>query len=279
MAQATMGPPVALDGPLPVPPEYALLSAITIVEDADPHWLMGGDVWGFPEELPQAIDPCASGTFRIKDEGGEQPRGLFGSYALYLPITCTASAIDQDTFQDRAILTFRATESFGVAHELAFGTANPLNPFLADGNGSFPAGNTALSPQTGLAWLEDAISATGRQGLIHATPATTSAWSAFSLLQTAGGRMTTVANGTPVASDGGYRGAQPAGHTAPGTGQSWAFATGPVQARRTEIFLNPPSLREALDRSENRVTYRAERGYLTVWDTALQAAVLVDWTP
>jgi hypothetical protein len=279
MPQATMGPPVAIDGPLPVAPEYALLSAVTIVEDADPHWLMGGDVWGYPSDLPQAIDPCATGTFAIKDEGGEQPRGLFGSYALYLPITCTASGIDQDTFQDRALLAFRATESYGVAHELAFGTANQLNPFLADGNGSFPAGNTALSAQAGLSYLEDAIGGTGRQGLIHATPATGTAWSGSSLLQTSGGRMTTVANGTPVALDGGYIGAQPAGHTAPAAGQAWAFATGPVQVRRTEVFLNPPTLREALDREINEVTYRAERGYLTVWDTALQAAVLIDWTP
>jgi hypothetical protein len=35
----------------------------------------------------------------------------------------------------------------------------------------------------------------------------------------------------------------------------------------------------SLDTSNNDVTFRAERYALASWDTALQAAVLIDWTP
>ena len=33
-----------------------------------------------------------------------------------------------------------------------------------------------------------------------------------------------------------------------------------------------------LDRSDNVLTFRAERYVLAIWDGALQAAVLVDWS-
>ena len=35
--------------------------------------------------------------------------------------------------------------------------------------------------------------------------------------------------------------------------------------------------KESIDRSDNVVTFRAEFYVLAIWDTALQAAVLVDW--
>jgi len=56
----------------------------------------------------------------------------------------------------------------------------------------------------------------------------------------------------------------------------WAFATGPIEITRSEPFINPPSYAEALDTSTNIVTFRAERYYRVVWDTILQAGVLID---
>ena len=54
------------------------------------------------------------------------------------------------------------------------------------------------------------------------------------------------------------------------------LATGPI-----EVFMGPTvtfDTRSSLDRSDNTLVFRAERYVLSVWDTALQAAVLVDWT-
>ena len=62
----------------------------------------------------------------------------------------------------------------------------------------------------------------------------------------------------------------------PGAGESYIFASGPV-----EIHLGPlvmEDIRTSLDRSDNVVTFRAERYVVAIWDTALQAAALVDWT-
>ena len=53
------------------------------------------------------------------------------------------------------------------------------------------------------------------------------------------------------------------------------YATGPVEVRLGEVAVM--DIKEVLDRSNNDVTFRAERYVLVTWDTQLQAAILVDW--
>jgi hypothetical protein len=93
-----------------------------------------------------------------------------------------------------------------------------------------------------------------------------------------GDHLETIASGTPVAFGGGYDGAVANG-TAAGAGNAWAFATGPVRVYVSDSRLVGDDLNGTLDTSNNDVTFRAERFVLASWDTALQAAVLVDWTP
>lgn len=278
MAALALGPPQAIDGPLPVAPAFSLLSVAQIIDDADPHWGLGVELNGYPTGPPLTWDPCSTGTFREKEEGDETPLAAFPPFVVYLPITCTASAIDPATFADRVRLAFAAKESYGVELEMSQAPSNLTRPHFGDAELDILGGG-AVTPAVGLAWLEQAIGATGSAGVIHAPPAVTTAWAGAYGIEQSGGRLVTVGNRTPVVSGGGYIGADPASGTSPGTGQSWAFATGPIQIRRTDIILNPPDLREAFDRSENRVTFRAERAYVAVWDTSLQAGVLIDWTP
>lgn len=275
----TIGPPLLLDGPVPVAPPHSLLNTAQIVEESDGHWLAGGHVYSYPTDLATAHDPCDEGTFRLKPEGNTPEQPIFGSYELALPITCSTYEGKNPGFADRARLAFQAVESFAVANELASGATMVLNPSIADVNVVLLNAGAATAPADALAYLEDAIGATARMGMIHATPSTASAWTDGQRIDEVGGRLITLANRTPIAADGGYIGVTPSGGGAAAAGQSWAFATGPVQYRRTEIDVVPDDLSEALDRTLNVVTYRAERGYLVVWDTALQVAVLVDWTP
>ena len=284
MTSTTLGPPLPIDGPLPVAPPFSLVSAATIVP-SDLRFGVGGAVWPYPPGLPTTWDPCSSGTFRTKATGDGWELPIFQSFTAYLPITCSSITAHDAGFSDRVEIAFAATESFAVARELARGHAAPLNPFLCDANLVILAGGVAVTPDVGLSYLEDAIGATGRQGMIHLTPALATSMNGssggFGLeIRQTGGKLTTTANGTTVAVDGGYIGANPSLHAPAATGQAWAFATGPVQIRRSpDINLIPDGIAEALDRSENIVTFRAERDYLVTWDTELQAAVLIDWTP
>ena len=275
MSSLTFGPPVVLDdGHLPVAPPHSLLNTPgVVVSPGDPHWLSGAAVYPYPPGTPHEWDPCSTGTFRTKEEGDAFDSPHFASFVSYLPITCSAISIgDPDEFARRAEIAMNAVQSFSVERQLSQGTGIATNPFLADAAHDLTgAGATAQTPAAALAFLEEAIGATGKQGMIHATPPVVSRW----FDQEDWGSLVT-ANGTRVASGGGYAGATPSGRADAAAGESWVYATGPVEVRLAPVAVM--DIKEVLDRTINDVTFRAERYALVTWDTQLQAVVLVDWT-
>lgn len=278
---ATMAMPVSIDGPLPLAPPYGLVPTVEIINDPDEYWINGAQVWGYPPGNPSAIGGCVNGTFAVKDiaEGAINP--TFGAITTYLAFQCTKRSFrSYDELKARLLQAFDASDSHSVASEFANGIALPLNPYLGDPDLDIISPNgagNAISAEDGLAFLEDAIGATGRQGIIHITPATLPALDTRVIKE--GGKLRTM-NGTLVVSDGGYIGAVPADAADPSldTGESWMFATGPVQIRRSNPFIPQDQIEQALDRSDNTVVLYAERYYLVSWDGELQAGILVDWT-
>ncbi len=269
----TFGPPVVLAGPLPAPLPYGLFSAATLVEGADERWGNGANIRGYAEGPANAWDHCATGTFRVKDIPEQPASPFFSAFAVYLADQCSGRGVGSDSaLEGRARAAFASVEQAAVEREFATGSQIPSNPYLGDSNVTVLGGG-AVGPEEGLALLEGAIGLTGRQGVIHAGRDTASVWSDYKY---AGDHLLTRL-GTPVAAGGGYVGVVPDGQAALSADQGWAFATGAVEVRRSaEIEIVPGSLAEALDRATNLVTYIAERNYLVVWDTQLQAAVLVD---
>ncbi len=275
---ATNGIPYFVPGPKPSPPKYRLIDTATTIDmGGDDHWRNGVSVWSYPPDLPLTWDPCSTGTDRIKADGGVIPLPDFSAFIVYLAVTCTTRSIgvtELDEYKQRALDVFAASESFAVERELASGVALPLNPFLSDTNLVTPAGATPIRGQAALAYLEKAIAATGRQGLIHAPPEVIASWS---WLKEVDGKLVSPA-GTPIAVGQGYSDALGDGTSNP-AGSSWAFATGPVDIRKdTAPTVLPGDIAQAMDRSDNTVTFRIERTYVVDWDTVLQVGVPVDWT-
>lgn len=297
MSVTAVGVTLDLDGPLPVPRRFSLLWTPGIVaeevgEDENPRWLSGVNVHGYPAGLPHTWEPCSTGTMREKAEVADglgedddpQPGARFDPIAVYFPLKCTVRGGQnvQEELAARAKRVLDATLSAGVERALAEGAVLSNNPFLSDSNLDALTGNTAVSPQVGLSYLENAIGArTGRQGVIHATPAVVAAWGfgaglsddpvdeppPMSALRTA--------NGTPVISGAGYIGVDPVSQSAPGATTDWVFATGQVEVR---IGDGPRvDISESIDRTVNDIIIRPERFVLVEWDTALQVGVLIDW--
>jgi hypothetical protein len=281
MSMITFGPPVYVDGPLPKPPPRSLLTTPGVLqEEGDDRWMNGVAVWGYPEGEPFTWDPCSTGTFETKSDESTFSTPDFAAFVIYLPVTCSSFTVasDPEGFAQRAEIALDAIKSFAIERALSQGVTLSTNPFLSDANVTFPGGTAALSPYVGLAYLEDAIGDTARGGMIHATPSVASTWfTSFPVFQQDVGSTLYTPNGTPVVAGGGYKGATPFGQAPAAAGQSWVYATGPVQAWvARETTLN---IKDVLDRDDNTVTFRAERYALVEWDTALQAAVLIDWTP
>lgn len=284
MASMTFGPPVILSGPLPIAPKRALLTVPGVLQDpgtAAGRWTAGVALWGYPDGVPDLWNPCSAGSDEYKSEESSIPTPDFASFVIYLPVTCSSFGIaaNPEEFAQKAEVALDAVSSYAVEFALAQGVPFTANPYLADANVDILAGGAAVGAAAALSYLEEAIGATGRGGMIHATPGAASAmwgpWRDYvGVAGEADGVLITPA-GTPIAVGGGYAGATPFGGAAAGQGQSWAYATGPVQAFLEPV--QPLNISQVLERTTNDITFRAERYALVDWDTSLQAAVLVDW--
>jgi hypothetical protein len=269
-----LGVRLDLTGPRPVAPPHSLLNTPgVVVEDGEGRWMNGVVLDTYPTDPPAVWDPCSAGTTRVKDDGANRELPTFDAFVVYVPTTC--SFFSSNGLREMTRVALEANASWGVEFGLSHGVVGLSNPSLGDANLA-QLGANGISAAEGLARLENAIGATGIKGVIHATPAIVSVLQTDKLEGDEEGNLLT-ANGTPVVAGGGYIGVHPHAKTAPSDGQDWMFATGPVEVR-----LGPPALSDlvsSLDRSDNTVTFRAERAVLPVWDTALQVGVLVDWAP
>lgn len=246
------------------------------------RWINGAAIYPYPVGPALAWNACALASDAVvKNDGADLPNPEFGAMTIYLAETCTSYKIpSQEEFRARAVLALSVMEGAAVATEFLTGGVLPLNPHLADGNGTFPNANTVTSPLNALALLEGEIAVSGKAGLIHMSPQMLTVLRSQYAMDDKGGVIRT-GNGTVVIPDAGYAvGANPAGHPAASGTQEWIYATGPIELRRSEMFTTPDDVSEALDRGidgkPNSITYRAERYWLATFDTEVQAAVLAD---
>lgn len=270
---------IALDGPLPVKPLYGLLSVAQEQTSPNPTDRGGALITPYPAAMPDANDPCGDGTFRTKDTPSSlvMPDG-FNSWTAYLGEICTTYSIGPwDAWKARANLALAAKQSWALERQLA-NAQFAAGPNMNDADVDIVGGG-AVAAAVAIGYLEGEIAATGIAGVLHVTPQVV-AFLGFNNFIVDRGVLRTAA-GTPVICGAGYVGAgTPTGGGAAVAGQSWIYATGPVQyAQSSTIFNLPDTIQEATDRSDNTVIYRAERDLWVGWDKQLQAACLADWSP
>ena len=278
MSVVAVGPALDLDGPLPVAPPHSLLNTPGVIVNRDLTRVLNGvNLDAYPTGCASLWEPCSTGTFRLKEEESEIPQARFDSFVVYKPVMCSGIGLNPlaaRKLSDKLEAVLDAVASAGVERALAEGVLESTNPFFGDSDVDVLAGGAAVSAGVALSYLENAIGRTCRQGMIHATPATISALQAIP----DGSDALVTANGNTVVSGDGYIDVDTPDLAAqdPDGTTDWMFATGPVQ-----VYLGPIEARdieEALDRSDNTVVFRAERYVVAYWDTALQAAILVDWS-
>jgi len=274
MSVTAVGPATPLVGPFPKPRPFSLLEIPGVLVAEDNRWMNSANVIGYPDGTPGIWEACSTGTFRVKAEGDDRPQGRFDPFGVYFTLQCSTQSVgNYDRFYQQAEDALNATLSHAVEDALSKGVS--LNPFFGDTGFTALAQN--VSPRIGLSYLENAIGErTGRLGLIHSTPAITTAWGDEHLNHQ---DILTTLCGTPVADGSGYIGAHPVGSgglPGPSGTKEWAFATGPVEVRvQSETRF---SIDRTIDQTSNVVTVRAEKYVLAEWDTALQVGVLIDWS-
>jgi len=269
---------IRVDGTAPSAPLHNLLSAPGVLLSEE-RWDGGVNVWGYTTDVPSLWDACSAGTYRVKDEGGMVASEGFDSFVIYVAQLCSTFGIATDLpgFARRADAVLEATQSYAIEKALAQGVPGlPDNKYLGDPDLVSLATN--VSPIVGLSYLENAIGATGRRGMIHLTPAVAAQLDIDLSNNNAGGPLMSL-SGNVIVIGGGYIGTDPDDEPSPDTTHDWIFATGPVQARVSEILSGPEEVSGMVDPETNEVIYRAEKLANVSWDGALQVGVLVDWVP
>lgn len=278
MSTIAVGPALDIDGPLPVAPPHSLLLTEGVVLGRDATRVLNGvNVDGYPTGCASLWEPCSTGTFRLKSNESTILTPRFDSFVAYKEVVCSSLGMgDPFSFAQRVEKVMDAILSAAVEEAIAGGIEESANPFIGDGTVDVLSA-AAVSPKTGLAYLENAIGRTCRQGMVLATPASVVAMG-DSPFPSVPEKPIITRNGTPVVSADGIIGLDtpslPA--TDPDGTEDWMLASGPIH-----VYLGPIEVRdieETLDRGINEVTVIAERYVLAFWDTALQAAVKVDWS-
>lgn len=272
--------PLYVQPPTVEPYRYGLFSVAQMPAESDPHWRCGVE-WEPLACIPAhgVGDQCDNpGVEKELDDGvplvSASAFTIHANYLCRLPGRAAPGEIERRAREALRLGEQRAVEQTVWTGELG------NTPFLADpaavvlNDGGLPV-TTPLSIVGGLAALESYLRQNyGGTGVIHAPAGAVPLMAAYHQLRDPGtsGPLRTWL-GTPVAAYGVAPNIGPDGQPAePGT--AWLFATGPVAIRRGEVFLNPPTLAGAFNRTTNEVAMLAEREYVIGWD-CLHAAVLV----
>ena len=261
-----------------------------------------------PRDLGLGNTGSGSGE-QTKDASDADGIVRFIPYVVWDQFTCTTRGFQEAEYQTIARQSLELTQDKQVEYEFWTGAVmdaagndalgdpienmslmasttdeGVLNPDWNGGAG-IP---TAVSPAHGLALLQQGLAncGSGTRGMIHATPYTVEMWD--DRVQESGGKLHTRSRGNLVVAGAGYTGEGPdvVPQAVPLTSRyAWAYATGLVEWRLDDVQLVPMtpdgtnfanSLREAVDRSTNTVTFRAERFAAAVWNLCCTLAVLID---
>lgn len=212
-------------------------------------------------------------------------------YTLYVPFSCDALAEPSRDDRGRVTRALEAGTTKGMerqfwsdplntgnfaltkdtpatAGDIWAGTPGVVNPVLG----------TPVNADVALVLLTQALAACrlGSRGMIHAPAAITQQWVGKEGIERDGPRLVTSARGDVVVVGSGYDGTGPGGSARP-AGAAWAYATGMVEYRLGDPFLESSQLAEVLNRRQNTVTWYAKRTAVEQVDGCCSFAVLVSY--
>lgn len=275
---------VHVPGPVIVPRRNGLFTVTEPITPADRHWEGAGVNW---DDLlcgsAHSTDFSCPNIDNPKIEDRDFNNCCASPFTVYASYDCPPVGHPANQAFDVATQRLLAHEEREVERIFWEGTpdsgAEQVTPSLQEGNSSCgitPVDLTpsvtgaALSPTEALAVLESNLAeCVPGVGVIHANYGVASYLAGASLIYREGNSWFT-ATGQRIAFGAGYPGTGPGGDV-PDDGETWLFATGPVAVWRSDIFLTPPRLDEAVDRSLNNVRVYAERVYAVGFSCCLFA--------
>ena len=246
------------------PPSISLLNSAIVEDETDERWVNGLRYIGESPSTGEVFNLCGSFTKNVA--AASTP--LTGTpYGVVAQDTCSTIGFRTRDFQARATRQLLAVESRVIAHELWTNSLG-LNPALADPLDVVVTGTT--SPESllyAIGTIEQAFYAVSSQrAMIHMRPNILEAIQSLtgSALRREGNVYFTAMDSV-ISADRGYPGTGPTGQ-AVSTTQEWIYLTTMVQIRHSPVMVVPTGISEAVLRTQNEVTFFAERAVSAIWD-------------
>jgi hypothetical protein len=269
---------ISIDAPAPIAPRYTLRGAADASPPADPHFMYGGTLVGYPTGPAYGWELCDL-TPADKTAGGVTAQEPFFGFMAVLGVACTVRGLDRTLLRERALAAFQVYEDAVVEKQFWNGSYGSANPHLTDAGAEVLGGGTAKDVITAFALLEQELAEHQQSGLIHVSPRLATFAMAANLVIADGAYLKTRL-GTIVVPGQGYDGSKPEASAALTADNEYAFVTNAVRVMRApEPQLLGASDAEAVNHGNNTFTFIVEREYVVAWDGAVQAAVLVDPSP
>lgn len=262
-------------------PPYGLLQTITPFTPTDVHWEGAGINWeddlcGDGVQTFLDLCPPATGFTKPTQRGlnfcESDPFIAVGSF------DCTPVGRPAGEAFDIARRRLLAWEGSQVERTLWTGiTSNgTVSPSFSAGNSTCgispvdvnPAG--AVNPVSAISKLEVALAdSIACGGIIHVPYSLLAYLKVNRLVEVIGDKLYSP-SGYQIVAGQGYPGSGPA-NVAAAAGTAWIFATGPMVIARSNVIMVPGSVPEAVNRTINNVTVRAERVYSVGFTCSLLA--------
>jgi hypothetical protein len=257
--------------PVPASPPSTggLIRSAQVVNNPGERWEQGF-AWR-PERCPTArgFDPCGEDFEDPAVGAGSTGLAYYRPTALRVEDVCSTRRLDGDDARVRRQAL--AVTSFMVARELLTGAMSDANPYetpesagVADQVNARLAGPDTqveigtFDPLHGLGVLEELArqDSLGMDVFVHVP---ISVMPLIDAALTREGQLLRTKTGALVVADAGYSNLGPDGN--PAVGGVWAYATGPVQVRLSDV-----STYRVVDHLTNEVTWTADRLFAATFD-------------
>lgn len=273
------GPAEVVQAPPLSPPGQGLLLSAEVIDDPNAaHWVEGVT---FSPEVCSGTGLYALCGATPTDPGNTRTANRsFEPFVVFQDDECSTFGFEQADYEGRARRGLLAHESAMVEAEFWSGALLSANAHLAQPNAvnfplAQPRGSTAQASRVGLAVLDQAIAdARVGLGMIHVPPILLALLVGNQQLRWDGRRWISPM-GNVVVGGSGYPGSAPDGTGGGDQTVQWAYATDLVQVIRGPITTTPETMAQALNRSTNVVTFRAERPFAVLWSGCAHAAVKI----
>lgn len=218
------------------------------------------------------LDICESP--QIKTRGPEPETIAHDPFLIHASWACGALGKTEAEHRDGAMKALAWTAERSIEETFYIGTALDTPELVGPGTTALNSTATPVSLAAGIGMLESIIGGTmAGIGTIHLPRELGALAARYHQTFGSGGTLFT-ALGTPMAFGTGYLNLSPAG-VAPPAGVAWIYGTGPLYLALGEIFMNPPTFADALDRTNNEVLWLAEQQVLLSVDGCGSWAVAV----